>query len=201
MATSLKAEARDGHTKSEVKQLRSKGKVPGVVYGKKIGARTVAVEAKELLALLRSNPHAVVELEVPEAGKFPVMVQQVQRDHMSHNLLHIDFHQINLDEPVHTSVALDFEGEAKGAKEGGLLQVQMHEVEIRCLPNLIPGALAVDVSGLELGDVLLAKDLKLPKGIELKSDPDDVVATLLAPQSGAEEPEAEAAEVAAEAKA
>lgn len=197
MVMSLKAESRDGTTKSAVKQLRSTGKVPGVVYGKKVGSRAIAVEAKELLQLLRSNPHAIVEMDLPEAGKQPVMIHEVQRDKISRHLLHIDFHQINMDEPVRTSVTLELVGEPKGADEGGMLQVQMHEIEIRCLPASIPGAIRYDVSAMELGDTVLVRDLVMPEGIELKSNPDDVVATLLAPQKEAEEP----AEAAAQAEA
>jgi large subunit ribosomal protein L25 len=182
MVTSLKAENRDGLTKSGVKQLRSSGKVPGVVYGKKVGAVQIAVEAKELLMLLRSNPHAIVEMDLPQAGKQPVMIHEVQRDQISRNLLHIDFHQINMDEPVRTSVALDFEGEPKGAEDGGMLQIQLHEVEIRCLPAAIPASITVDVSGLELGDTITVGALAAPAGVEIKSHSDDVVVTLLAPQ-------------------
>lgn len=192
MVPSLKAEARNGLTKSSIKQLRSSGKIPAVVYGKKVGALNVAVEAKELLMLLRSNPHAIVEMEIPNNGKQPVMIHEVQRDKINRDLLHIDFHQINMDEPVRTSVTLEFTGEPKGADEGGMLQIQMHEVEIRCLPTIIPGTITVDVTALELGDTILAKDIVLPAGIELKSHSDDVVVTLLAPQKEVEEPEAEA---------
>jgi len=189
MNLSLKAENRNGSTKSAVKQLRTSGKVPGIVYGKKVGTRTIAVGAKELLMLLRSNPHAIVEMDIPDAGKQPVMIHEVQRDKISRELLHIDFHQINMDEPVRTSVTLEFVGEPKGADEGGMLQIQMHEVEIRCLPALIPASIHVDVTDLDLGNTILVAALKLPEGVELKSHMEDVVATLLAPQKEAAEPD------------
>ncbi|WP_438448952.1 50S ribosomal protein L25 [Gorillibacterium sp. sgz5001074] len=200
MVLSLKAEVRDGSTKHAVKQLRSSGKVPGVVYGKKVGSTTIAVEAKELLMLLRSNPHAIVEMDLPQGGKQPVMIHEVQRDKITRNLLHIDFHQINMDEPVRTSVTLELVGEPKGEQEGGMLQVQMHEVEIRCLPALIPGAIRYDISAMELGDTVLVRDLVMPEGIELKSHAEDVVATLLAPQKEAEEPDEAAAQAEAKGK-
>lgn len=188
MVASLKAENRTGATKSETKQLRTAGQIPGVVYGKKIGIRTIAVEAKQLLQLLKNNPNAVVDMEIPETGTYPVMVHEVQRDTLRGDLLHIDFHQINLDEPVRSAVSLEFIGEAKGAAEGGLFQVQLHELDIRCLPNQIPSTIHVDVSLLELGHSLLVKDLHVPGGIEVKSDPNDVVVTILAPQKEDTEP-------------
>ncbi|WP_409343875.1 50S ribosomal protein L25 [Paenibacillus sp. MBLB4367] len=182
MGMTLKAEARSLSTKSEIKKLRESGKIPGSVYGKKIGSSSIAVDAKELLTLLRSNPHAIVSLDIPNEGVQPVMIQDVQRDKLSRSLLHIDFHQINMNEPVRTMVAVELTGEPQGVKTGGILQVQMHEVEIRGLPDLIPGAITFDVSGLEMGDLLHAGDLPMPEGIELKSAPDDVVATILVPQ-------------------
>lgn len=191
MVTSLKAESRSGATKSETKQLRAVGQVPGVVYGKNVGTRTIAVEAKQLLMLLKNNPNAVVEMDIPERGIHPVMVHEVQRDTLRGDLLHIDFHQINLEEPVRTAVPLEFRGEAKGAAEGGLFQIQLHELEIRCLPNDIPSAFPVDVSLLEMGHSILVKDLPVIDGIEIKSDPDDVVVTILAPQKEEVEPVAE----------
>lgn len=196
MTVTLKAESRNGLTKSGVKQLRSSGKVPGVVYGKKIGTVSIMVDAKELLALLRSNSHAIVEMDLPGAGLQPVMIHDVQRDQLSRDLLHIDFHQINMDEPVRTSVPLEFEGEPKGEKEGGMLQIQLHEVEVRCLPAHIPASIAVNVEALEMGDSVAVRDLVVPANVEIKAHPDDVVATILAPQKEAPEDEAQkAAEV------
>lgn len=189
MEAKLKAEARDGLTKSGVKKLRSGGKVPGVVYGRQLGAVSIAVDAKELLALLRHSPNAILEMELPGSGPQPVMVHDVQRDRINRNLLHIDFHQINMDEPVRTSVALEFQGEAKGEEEGGMLQIQLHEVEVRCLPSQIPVQLIVSVTALELGDTILVRDLSAPAGVEIKSHPDDVVVTILAPQKQELEPE------------
>lgn len=201
MATSIKAESRDGLTKSGVKELRASGKVPGVVYGKEVGARQIAVGAKELLMLLRANPHAIVEMELPGGGKQPVMIHEVQRDQISRSLLHIDFHQIDMSEPVRTSISLEFSGEPQGAKEGGILQIQLHEVEVRCLPADIKDFIAVDVSGMEIGDTILVRDITAPSGVEIKSHGEDVVATLLAVQREAHEPDEESQTAAKDAKA
>jgi large subunit ribosomal protein L25 len=192
MTITLKAEPRDTKTKGELRKLRNQGKIPGVVYGKKAGLKQIAIEQRELLPLLKHNRHAIVEMDIPQAGKQPVMISEVQRDKLTGELLHIDFHQINMDEPVRTVVAIEFEGEAAGAKEGGIFQVQKHEIEIRCLPQNIPNVIKVDVSGLAIGESILVGDIQLPDGIELKSDPNELLATVLAAQK--EETEDEAAE-------
>jgi large subunit ribosomal protein L25 len=189
MSVTLKAEARTGKTKSEIKQLRDNGKIPGVVNGKNIGTSTIAIDQKELLLLLRNHPHAIIEMELPDGMKQPVMIHEVQRDQLSRQVLHIDFHQINMNEPVRTSVTLEFVGEAAGTKEGGVLQIQHHELEIRCLPEQIPDTIAVDISHLKVGENLIASDIKVPEGIEVKTDPSEVIVIVLAPQREVEEEE------------
>ncbi|BFT68756.1 50S ribosomal protein L25 [Paenibacillus sp. P36] len=187
MALSLKAEARKDTTKFDIKQLRVKGKVPAVVYGKKVAATVITVDQKELVALLRKSPHAVIELELPDGGKQPVMINEIQRNPLNRELLHVDFHQINMDEPVKTVVTLEFIGDAVGAKEGGILQIQLHELEIRCLPSEIPASITVDISNVGIGENMLVSELNVPGTIEVKSDPSELVLTILAPQKEAPE--------------
>lgn len=201
MMVSLQAQTRANLTKSGVKHLRSSGGVPGVVYGKNIGSVLVSVDSRELTALLKSHARGIIELELDTSDKQTVMIQDVQRDPLNSNLLHIDFHQINMNEPVRTEVVLDFVGEAKGEEEGGMLQIQLHQVEVRCLPGLIPASFPVDVTRLEMGDTLTAGELQIPEGVELKTLRDEVVVTVLAPQKEAEEAaEPEAVAEAASAK-
>ncbi|RAU95968.1 50S ribosomal protein L25 [Paenibacillus sp. YN15] len=193
MAVSLLAQTRGNLTKSGVKKLRSSGSVPGVVYGKSTNTTLVKVDNRELNALLKAHARGIIELELDAAGKQTVMIQDVQRDPLNSNLLHIDFHQINMNEPVRTEVALDFTGESKGEEEGGLLQIQLHQVEVRCLPGLIPASIAVDVTRLGMGDTITAGELQMPAGVELKTHRDEVVVTILAPQKEVEEAPAESA--------
>jgi large subunit ribosomal protein L25 len=196
----LKAEKREGKTKSEIKQIRAEGKIPAVVYGRKAGSAAISVEGKELIALLRGNPHAVLQIEMPTGGKHSVMVQDVQKDIMTGAILHVDLHQISMNDPVHTNVVVTLTGEAKGVREGGILTLETREIEIKCLPKDIPASLTADISGLEIGGHLLVSDLELPDKVELLSNPDDVVAAILAPKKGEEEPAAETFEPAPEAE-
>ncbi|MDF2961891.1 MAG: ribosomal protein [Paenibacillus sp.] len=182
MALTMKAEERNSGTKSERKGLRAKGKIPAVLYGTKVSSTPIAVEEKELMALLRSNPHAIIEMDVPQMGKQPVMINEIQRDVITRNVLHVDFHQINMDEPVSTTVRLDFVGDAAGVQAGGILQIQHHEIDVRCLPRDIPAAIQVDISQLEIGSNILVSELQLPANIEIKTDMNDVLATVLLPQ-------------------
>lgn len=196
MAIAMKVEQRTGATKGDLRKLRMSGQVPGVVYGKKLqSAAQVSVNEKDLSALLRSHPNAILDLEVPVAGKHSVMVSDVQRDSLTGKLLHVDFHQINMNEAVKANVRIEAVGDSMGVREGGIISLILHELEVQCLPGDIPEIVEVDVSELEIGSSLTVADLLLPQGVEAKSDPQLVVVTVLAPQKELSEAEAEAQEV------
>lgn len=183
MNLSIQADARHDLTKSEIKQLRAQGKTPASVYGKKIGNALISVDTKELTLLLRQNPNAILQMNIPEQGKHPVMIHEIQRDTLNGTFLHVDFHQINMNDPIKAMVPIEITGEPKGVVEGGILQVQMRELEIICLPKLIPSSLPINVNQLEIGEKWMVSDIQLPKCVELVSEIDDVVLTVTAPQS------------------
>lgn len=196
MTEPMKAEARPSKTKSDLRKLRAQGKVPGVVYGRNIAQPTpISVEEKDLMHLLRYHPNAVLELELPQAGKQPVMLSGVQRDPLTRSLLHIDFRQIDMNAEVRTQARLEPVGSAPGEKEGGIVQLMMHELEIQCLPRDIPETIPVDISRLGLGDSVLVGDLAVPSGVTVKTDPELVVATILVPQKDLTAEEAHDSEV------
>lgn len=147
------------------------GRIPAVLYG--IGKTTVSVEVneKEVLEVLRKNPRAILQASTPNAGISPVVIQNVQRETLSGKLIHIDFHHVNMNIDMDSKVKIHFYGESIGVKEGGVLQVEMYEVEVRCMPDHLPSSMEVDVSGLAIGDQLVVSDLVFQDGIEVLSDP------------------------------
>lgn len=196
MAIAMRADERTVKTKGDLRQLRADGMVPGTVYGKLLDASSsVSVREKDLRSLLRSQPNAVLELEVPGQGKHSVMVADVQRDSLSGGILHVDFHQINMNEAVRANVRIEYAGESVGVREGGILSVVLHELEVQCLPAEIPESVSADISSLNIGESLQVKDIKLSQGVEAISDPELVVLTVLAPQKELDEEEAEAQDV------
>ena len=194
MSTTLQVHAREATSKGELRRIRSSGKVPGVVYGKGLDQPVEAFRSmpRILTAMLRSHPNAVVEMDIPGAGKHPVMMAEMQRDSLSRQVIHIDFHRINMNEKINTSARLDITGTSPGEKEGGMLQLVLHEIEIECYPKDIPEVIAVDVSGLEMGEHLTISDLKLPAGVVATQDPETVIVAVLAPQKERTEEELDA---------
>ena len=142
--------------------------------------------------MLRSNPYAVLDMDVPGAGKQSVMLAELQRDPISRLVKHVDFRSIDLNEKIATAARLDFVGVSPGEKEGGMLQTVLHEIEIECYPKDIPEAIEADVGGLGMGEHLTIGELKLPAGVVATQDPETVVVAVLAPQKERTEDEVEA---------
>ncbi|WP_010279392.1 50S ribosomal protein L25/general stress protein Ctc [Paenibacillus senegalensis] len=187
MSAAIKVKDRPDLTKSQKKQMRAEGFVPASVYGKSIDNVSVSVNQKDIFQILKTNPNGVIQLTLPyENQSHPVMIQHVQRDPISGELLHVDFHKIQMDEPVRSMVPIEIVGEAAGVKEGGVLQVQAHELEVKCLPDRIPSSLQLDVTNLEIGGNLTVADISVQDGVEVLSDANEVVVTLLAPQKNEE---------------
>ena len=93
--------------------------------------------------------------------------------------MHVDLYHVVADQPVETVLPLEFEGEPVGVKQGGVLQIQRTEGEVRCLPRHLPNRLSVPVGHLNVGDHLYVRDLQLPDALELLTDPDEMVLTIL----------------------
>ena len=106
---------------------------------------------------------------------------------MSGKLLHIDFHHVNMTESMDSKVTIHFSGEAIGVKSGGVLQVEIYEVEVRCMPGDLPTSMEVDISGLATGDQLLVSDLIFKDGIEVLTDPNTVMIQIKTVHEEAEE--------------
>ncbi|MFC5530001.1 50S ribosomal protein L25 [Cohnella yongneupensis] len=182
-SATLQVERRVTGSRNELRKIRESGKVPGVIYGKGLGAPvSISLDGKQLAAMLRSHPHSVIEVDVPGEGKHPIMMAELQRDPISHQIMHIDFQRIDMNEKITTSARIDIVGSSIGEREGGMLQLILHELDIECYPKDIPDVIDVDVSSLELGEHISIGDLKLPEGIKATQDAETVVVAILAPQ-------------------
>lgn len=183
MAT-LKAVKRDDHRSSVTKQLRKEGLVPGVVYGKKYGNESVAINGVELLKLLREEGrNAIISLEIGEEKPVEVMLHDHQMDAIRNELLHVDFFAVDMDEEIDVEVPIAIVGDPVGARDGGILQQPVFELVVRAKPNKIPDEITVDVSSLEIGDVITVADLKTTDEYSIFEDEDTKIATVLPPES------------------
>ncbi len=190
-----------GHRHAQ--RLRQGGFVPGVVYGKTSEAISVMLPRKELLKMLhaRHGEHGLVNLRIDADGgkgsakswEKPVLIKQLQRDPVAGDVVHIDFHAITLTEHIRIKIPIVLQGEPVGVKQdGGLLEHFLREVEIDCLPTEIPKQVEFDISQLKIGDAVHVRELTPPAGSKIVSDPEGVIASVLAPKAEKLEEAAEA---------
>lgn len=197
MAVKLKALKRDTKTRSGIKGLRDSGQVPAVVYGKDKETKNVAVESITLLKTLRDEGrNAIITLEIEGDSSVDVMLHEYQMEPIKDTLVHVDFYIVDMSEEMEVSVPVHVEGEAVGTKEGGILQQPLYEITINVKPSDIPDSITVDVSKLEIGDVIAIGDLPQSDKYTYSEEEDVVVVSVVPP--AAEEPETDSEEASAE---
>lgn len=174
----LKLEPRhtDGHG---VRALRREGRLPGVVYGHDIDAVSVAVDSREFVrAFQKVGRNQLLDLQIGSEPVRKALVREVQRNPRDGNLLHVDFYQVNLTEKIESEVPIEFEGEIELVSKGEAdLLRGLHQLRVEALPTDLPPVITVDISGLkEIDDEIRVKDVKLPAGVEVLDDPEDLIA-------------------------
>jgi large subunit ribosomal protein L25 len=195
---SIVAEERSGTGKGANRKLRATGRIPAVVYGRGKATRHVTLDPSELGKLLHrsgSGINTLVDLKVGSAETV-VLVREIQREPVGGKWLHADLYEVDLQQTIQVSVPLHIVGRPMGVENGGILDHPLREVEIECLPRAIPDSVEVDVSKLDVGDSIHVRDLALPEGATMLSDPDLAVASVVLPK--AEEEQVAAAAVVAE---
>jgi len=129
----------------------------------------------------------------------PVLIKEVQKDVVTEELLHIDFHRVNMKKEVTVQVPFDFIGKAEGIKTGGVVEPILREITVKCLPTNIPQSIEVDITALNIGDSIHLSTIKAPSGTIFLFDLDETVITVAAPKVEAvPEPVAETEEGAKE---
>jgi len=194
----LSASSRSAVRRGAVKQLRSAGRIPAVVYGRKAAPQNLEVGEKELQNLLKHSVSENVLVDLTIAGDArPVrlaLVQEVQHHPLSRRLLHLDLHEVEENEKASITVPLEAVGEAAGVKLGGILEHVLFKVRVCALPRDLPDVIHVDVSALEIGKYIHLSDVKVPAGVELIGDLGATVFAMAAPVTEAQETAAAAAE-------
>ncbi len=189
VTNALTAVSRDVLGKSS-KKLAAAGQIPAVLYGVGREAMAVAVDRHdfELWAAHHSAGSGMVELSL-EGEKKPInaMVRDIQHSAVKGTILHIDFLAVSMDKPIHANVPLHLVNDPAGVRAGGILTVNIHELNVEALPGDLPELLEWDVSPLEVGDTLHLKDIAAPSGITLLDDPETIIASVQVPRVEVEE--------------
>ena len=176
-----------GETGKQVaKRLRRAGVVPAVLYG---GAKpeSISVDPKSVLRIIHGHAGSTQLLNLTfagGAGTRMAIIRDLQFDPVSERLLHVDLQEVTADRAITVRVAVHPVGEAVGVRDQkGILNVVLHELDVSCLPTLIPERIDADVAALMIGDVLTVGDLSAPEGVRILNDPGQAVVTVAAPMA------------------
>jgi large subunit ribosomal protein L25 len=179
------------------RRLRSEGLIPGVLYGKG-HARPIVVPERELRAAMTgaSGLHAILDVVIAgQTTVHPSILAEYQQDPIRGTISHIDLREVRLDQPIHATVVVQLIGEPAGVKTGGMLSLVAREVQVEALPADVPEHIEIDVTHMEVGDVLRLADVQAIDNVTLLDDPHEtVIATVSVPRGFTELEEAEAAE-------
>lgn len=196
MATAeITADKRSETGKGAARAHRREGRVPGILYGHGEESIPVSVDAGELHRLVHavSIDNTIVDLAV-DGTEYKVLIRELQVHPFRDDFLHVDFFHVSMDEKIHVDVPVVVVGIPTGVKnKGGVLDHQLREIEVYCLPGSIPERIEVDVTELDIGDSIHVSEIDLPD-VEVLTDLDRSLVAVLAPTI-IEEPEEEEEEL------
>ena len=195
----LEASTREGVGKGAARQARRDGFVPGVVYGGNKDPEAINIKQNVLLKLLKQGKFLSTLIKLNVGGEEQTVIcRSVQRDVVKDMPTHADFLRLSERSRIALMIPVEFanEEEAPGLKKGGVLTVVRNEVELKVRASNIPEALVVDMTGLDIGDVVRISDVTMPDGAAPTiTDRDFMIANISAPSAlAAEDDEADDAE-------
>ncbi|QDT66231.1 50S ribosomal protein L25 [Calycomorphotria hydatis] len=191
----LAAEKRLHVGSASARRLRQNSIVPGTVYGHGEDPVAIAAPEEKIRSIIFSGHH-VVELDL-EGNVDQTLLKDVQWDVFGNNIIHFDLQRVSAKELIHVEVPVKTHGTAPGVVNGGILELPHHSLTVECNAINVPDAIEINIGELKIGATIHVSDLKLPEGVKVTIDPQEVVLHIVAPRvGGAEEEETE--EVAAE---
>ena len=179
MADVLNTTLRDTFGTQRSRRLRRRGEVPADLYGHGEPNAHLLLPKLEVNAAVRHGAHLV---ELKGAVNESALIKEVQWDPFGTEVLHLDLARVSAEETVEVVLHLEVKGTAPGTKEGGILQVVLHDIRILCPAGLIPDKLEVKVGNLHVGGHITAGELELPKGASLVTGEDQVLVQCVLPQ-------------------
>ncbi len=183
----LSARPRSVSGSGAAREIRRRGNVPANIYGARMEPVNLEVNRREIETILShaAGEHLLVDLQIEENGQVRSslsLIQEVQHHPVRGEVLHVDFHAVSANETIEAEIPVEAVGEADGVKNyGGILEIIVRSLTVRCLPQDLPEVLHVDVSALKVGESLHVRDLKLPAGVEAALDGDVTVVAVAEP--------------------
>ena len=169
---------------NNLKTLRKNGLIPAVLYGKKAGSHITIINYKEFLkAFAKHSISSFINISSKESevnGKMAV-IKEIQKDPVTDSIIHVDLHEISMDEKIEIEAVIHFNGKPEGVKLGGILEPLMRHIAIKGYPKDIIDTVNIDVSALNIGDIIHVGDLNLGDKIEIITEKDAAIVTVAEP--------------------
>jgi large subunit ribosomal protein L25 len=189
----VEADTRTEFGKGPAGRMRRAGKLPGIIYGRS-ETMPITLDQHDFYQTFKQiSESTIITIRTPQKD-VDVLVKDYDEDLVTGNLRHVDFYAIESGQLLRTNVEIHLTGNAPGVREGGVLQSQIHEVEVECLPKDIPEYFELDVSGLQIGDSLHVSDLPELEGVKIFNSEDQTIALVAVTREEVEE-EAEEEEI------
>lgn len=192
IAQVLSCKKRTVKNKGHLHQIRREGNIPGIIYGSEKENIPVTLSQREVNRTFTNfGARGLFSLEVEGEDARMALIRELQKNPLNGNITHIDFLSVRMDEKITSNVFINILGEEEINKKGGILQIGANEIEISCLPRDLPDQIICDVSGLQLGDKIVVGDLEVSEDIEVISQLDVLVVSVLVPTQDIEEEDLE----------
>ncbi|MBN2019097.1 MAG: 50S ribosomal protein L25 [Sedimentisphaerales bacterium] len=171
----LKVEIRQQKGTKDAEKLRKQGRIPAIVYGHKQEPAAITLDRRSFIEGLHLGRRL---MDIQLDGKDEkLLIKEVQYDHLGKEIIHVDFMRVDVTEKVTVAIPIEFKGTAKGTHEGGMVEIHCDHLDVECLVTSIPERITVSIKEMVLGDAIHAKDIQLPEGVRLISQPELLMAT------------------------
>ena len=172
-----------------LEEVQGRAPIKAVIYGKGLPSQPISVAPSDFLHLYREVKYSsLFDLQIDDSAPVKALIQEVQVDPITMQPIHIDFRQIRMDQPIIVKVPFVFQGESDAVKMGGTLIKNIEEVEVECLPALLPKELVVDLSALKNFQYrITVNSLHLPEGVNITLNPEELIAFVEEPLSEEEQ--------------
>ena len=183
--TALRAKRREETGKGAARRIRSAGQVPAVLYGKDQESVLLTLDAREALRLFHSISveNTIVNVSIDDdKEELETLVREIQMHPFRPDILHVDFFCIERGVALEVDIPVNYVGTPRGVREGGVLEIILHEFRVKCLPSKIPESIEIEVIELEIGDSIHVGEIKMDDEVELLTDPAHTACIVSAPR-------------------
>ncbi len=190
-AVKLSVQEREEHGNGPARRLRANGMVPAVTYGKGKTPTSISIVLDDLKTAMGHGSNVILELDFAQGAKTGkgkktaaryAVVKQIQMHPTKRNVLHVDLHEVDLAVEIESLVSIEPIGTPAGLIDGGIIDWERREVNVRALPSDVPQSIELDLEALAVGQHLSVGALKAPKGVTILDDPDTVLVALVPPR-------------------